>query len=250
MTDDSKATTTSGHVVPLRRKRAKLMPILLTAASMAAAIGASTGVASGHGDSLAPTASTEIGGGGLPEELSVLTPETAGSSAEVDRSFAPPVELQKVRDREGTIWRAITRESNDGRCIEVEAVSAESGQRLGMLGGCGLPEVDYDGATGFRPARSAPLLLPIAGDLNIGSATGTVVFGVASCNCNIRATFSDGTMSTARARRGFYLMYRDGAGAAPARIEALDDAGQILTSHMLPARPETPVVGDVPGRVG
>lgn len=232
-------------------RRRWLVPLLLVAVCMTA-VGASTSVASGETEPLATTTThgTGLADTGTAELPSFSTTDVAGSSAQADGVFAPPVELQRVRDRAGAIWRAITRESKDGRCIEVEAVSAESGQRLGMLGGCGLPEVDYDGATGFRSVRSAPLLLPIAGDLNNGPARGTIVFGVASCNCNVRATFSDGTMSAARARRGFYLVHREGVGAVLARIEALDDAGQILTSHELPAPPETPVIGDVLGRVG
>ena len=246
-------TDTSPRGSPLVRqlRRAGLVPLLL-ALAMAAAIGASTGVASGHADLPAATQGTDVSGSSVAEPPSLSTPEVPDSSAQDERTFAPPVVLQTLRDHDGTTWRAITRESNDGRCIEVEAVSTNSGRRLGMLGGCGLPEVDYDGATGFRRARNEPLLIPIAGDLNVQSATGTVLFGLASCNCNVRATFSDGAVSNARAKRGFYLIHRDGVGAVPMRLEALDDAGQVLTSYDLPSRVETPlpVVGDLLGRVG
>lgn len=231
MTTDGQET--SPRRLPWRR-RAKVIPLFLAFATMMTAIGAAAGVPDG------------TPGTAVPSEQPSLPPvEIVGSSAQAeDHTFAPAVELQRLRDRDGTLWRAITRDSNEGRCIEVEAVSTETDQRLGMLGGCGLPDVVYEDAIGFRSARGEQaILLPIAGQL----ATGTVLFGAASCHCDIRTTFSDGRVSSARARRGFYLVHIDGVGAVPARVEALDEAGHVLTSHELPAPPETPLGGVVDG---
>jgi len=228
-----------------RSPRAKRVLVAVIAA--VAALYGSSSLAGGLGVVGDTTPESEVNGEAW-EGLASLpdaTPYGDGSSAG-EGSYPPAVTLQSIRDADGTIWRAITRESNDGRCLEVEALSQETGQPFGMVGGCGIPDVAYDENTGFRRHdREKSGLLPIGGRLDTGSATGTVLFGLASCECDIHVRYSDGAASSARARRGFYLLLREGVDVNPVRIEALDDAGRVVTSYDLPTPTESPLGGEL-----
>lgn len=161
----------------------------------------------------------------------------AASETTTDAGRQASVVLRSDPDSNGVTWRAVTSDSSEGRCLDVEAVSSWTGEPLGRMGGCGLTGVGFDSSHGFHSAGGDHVLLTVIGHLRTTlpteSVLHTVVFGVASCTCTVRVTLSDGVIVSDRSGRGLFLA-RVPRATEVRRIEAVDDAGRVLEAETIP----------------
>lgn len=142
--------------------------------------------------------------------------------------------IHSERDASGVVWKAVTYESPDGRCIDVEASSGSGGSPLGRVGGCGLGDIVFD-AAGFRAVDGRTVLLPATGLLSVRAsqpAVSTLVYGVASCACTVRVALSDGTILTRRPISGFFFT-RVPHATGVERVEAVDEAGRTVGQYLM-----------------
>lgn len=144
--------------------------------------------------------------------------------------------LHSERDANGVTWQAVKSDSSDGLCIDIQAFSASTGEPLGVVGGCGLGDMVFDAEGGFRSVRADHVLVPAIGRLRttMGSRSviNTLVFGVSSCQCTVRVSFSNGTTLARRAAKGFFVMHVARAMDVE-RVEAVDADGHVLATHVV-----------------
>jgi hypothetical protein len=180
----------------LLSKRALLIAVavlLIAAASVAAVVSRSVFAPS------EPQLAAERGGTFLPESFRIL------------RSLEAPA---------GITWTVVTYKTTKYECLDVYGGITGAPEPAGAVGGCGQP-----------PFSDHQV---IAGGLGGGLSVGTTLFSVtggrvASHVATVRATFADGSTAVDHPQGGIWLFVgsRD---RSPARVEALDRHGDVLSS--------------------
>jgi hypothetical protein len=149
-------------------------------------------------------------------------------------SVGPPI------NDEGITWTVVTHLAAGpprSQCVRINASRTSTAEPLGDLGACGFPNVTFDGRE-FKSTTGRPEVIPVIGTLLVRDSQTmqrnfTVVFGVTTCTCRIKAKLTDASTLVGNSSKGVFLIQTSTV-VEVTGVEALDASGFVIANTDIP----------------